>query len=52
MGLVMRDDEHMREIAALVQYANLHNQAPLTEEELWFIYYYPETARDLLTVEL
>jgi homocitrate synthase NifV len=50
MELAMRNDEHLRETLQLVQYANLHNQAPLTQEELWFVYHYPEIVRELVTV--
>ena len=50
MELAMRNDDHLRETLNLVQYANLHNQAPLTEEELWLIYHYPEIVKELLTV--
>jgi isopropylmalate/homocitrate/citramalate synthase len=49
MDLAFRDDEHAREILQLVQYANLANQAPLTQEELWLIYHYPEQVREILT---
>ncbi len=50
MDLAFRDKDHARETLQLVQLANLQNQAPLTEEELWLIYYYPEQVRQLLTV--
>ncbi|MGI5820289.1 MAG: homocitrate synthase/isopropylmalate synthase family protein [Armatimonadota bacterium] len=49
MDLAFRDREHAGEILKLVQYANLCNQQPLTEEELQFIYHYPEITRKLLT---
>jgi homocitrate synthase NifV len=50
MDLAFRDEEHKRETLNLVQYANLVNQAPLTEEELWLIYHYPEQVREILTL--
>ncbi len=50
LDLGFRDEEHKREILKLAQVANLHNQAPLTEEELWFIYHCPEIAARLITV--
>ncbi len=50
MDLAFRDREHAQEILTLVQYANLANQHPLTEEELRFIYHHPEIARRLLTL--
>ncbi len=48
LDLAFRDKEHSQEILRLVQYANLHTQAPLTDEELWLIYYYPEQVRQIL----
>lgn len=50
MDLAFRDEEHTQETLKLVQLASLHNQAPLTEEELWLIYHYPEQVRQILTV--
>ena len=50
LDLAFRDAEHTREVLKLVQYANLANQQPLTEEELRFIYHYPEIARKVLTL--
>jgi homocitrate synthase NifV len=50
MDLAFRDGEHAAEILKLVQYANLSTQAPLTEEELWLIYHYPEQVRQILTL--
>lgn len=50
MDLGFRDDEHRKETLKLVQYANLANQAPLTEEELWLIYHYPDQVREILTM--
>ncbi|MFO8079823.1 MAG: homocitrate synthase [Armatimonadota bacterium] len=49
MDLAFRDKEHAAEVLKLVQYANLCNQQPLTEEDLRFIYHYPEITRKLLT---
>jgi homocitrate synthase NifV len=51
MDIGFSDDEHKRTVLKLVQLANLHNQNPLTEEELWLIYHYPEVVRQLVTVE-
>ncbi len=50
LDLGFRDEEHKREILKLSQLANLHNQAPLTKDELWFIYHCPEITAELLTV--
>lgn len=52
LDLGFADDEQMRETLQLCQIANLHNQAPLTREELWLIYHYPKQVRELLTVTL
>jgi len=48
LDLAFRDKEHSQETLRLVQYANLHTQAPLTDEELWLIYHYPEQVRQIL----
>ena len=50
LDLGFRDDDHKRQILKLAQLANLHNQAPLTREELWFIYHCPEITAQLLAV--
>jgi len=50
LDLALRDEEHAKETLWLVQLANLHTQAPLTDEELWLIYHYPDQVRQLLTV--
>jgi hypothetical protein len=39
-------------VLELVQYANLHNQKPLTDDELRFIAIYPEIVRKILTVNI
>ncbi len=50
MDLGFQDAEQAQQIMRLVQYANLSTQAPLTEEELWLIYHYPEQVHKLLTL--
>lgn len=50
MGLGFQDDDQKRETLTLCQLANLHNQMPLTREELWLIHHYPSIVRQLLTV--
>lgn len=50
LDLSFVDDDHKRETLHLCQLANLHNQAPLTREELWLIYHYPKISKQLLTV--
>ncbi len=52
MDLAFRSEEHAQQTLGLVQLANLHNQAPLTQEELWLIYHYPEQVRQILTVTM
>lgn len=49
LELAFRDDQHTRDTLGLVQFANLLNHSPLTEEELWLIYHYPEQVREILT---
>ena len=50
LDLGFRDDDHKRQVLKLAQLANLHNQQPLTKEELWFIYHCPDIMAQLLTV--
>ena len=47
LGIKLKDE---RKILNLVQYANLHNQMPLTEDELKFIAEYPGIVKKILTV--
>ena len=48
--LAFRDDAHAQQILKLVQFASVSTQTPLTVEELWLIYHYPEQVRKLLTL--
>ncbi len=50
MGLGFQDAEHTALVLKLVQFANLTTQAPLSPEELWLIYHYPEQVRMLVTL--
>jgi homocitrate synthase NifV len=50
MDLGFRDADHAAQVLKLVQYAALATQAPLTSEELWLIYHYPEQVRMTLTM--
>lgn len=50
LGIEFHDDNEARRILELVQYANLHTQKPLTDDELRFIAKYPEIVRKILTV--
>lgn len=50
LGIEFHDDTEARNILELVQFANLHTQKPLTDDELRFIAHYPEIVRKILTV--
>lgn len=52
LDLGFRDEDHKRETLNLCQLANLHNQAPLTREELWLIYHYPQICKQIMTVTI
>jgi isopropylmalate/homocitrate/citramalate synthase len=46
-----KDSEEATKILELVRYANVHNQKPLTEDELKFVAQYPEIAQKLFTMK-
>ena len=48
MGIHFRSDKQARKILDLVQYANLHNQKPLTDDELRFIAEHPKIVSKVL----
>lgn len=50
LGIEFHDDTDARRILELVQYANLHTQKPLTDDELRFVANYPDIAREILSV--
>ncbi|MBI5056738.1 MAG: homocitrate synthase [Nitrospirae bacterium] len=50
LGIHFQNDKEARRILELVQYANLHTQKPLTDDELKFIAEHPEIAVKILTV--
>lgn len=50
LGIEFHDDNEARRILDLVQYANLHTQKPLTDDELRFIAHYPDIVKNILTV--
>ncbi|MBI4849616.1 MAG: homocitrate synthase [Nitrospirae bacterium] len=50
LGIQFQNDKEARRILELVQYANLHTQKPLTDDELKFIAEHPEIAVKILTV--
>jgi homocitrate synthase NifV len=49
LGIHFHDDNEARKVLELVQYANLHTQKTLTDDELRFIASYPEIAKKILT---
>lgn len=50
LGVNIEDEETARYVLNLVQYANAHNQSPLTDDELKFIAMYPDEVRKVLTI--
>lgn len=50
LGIHFHDDKEARKILELVQYANLHTQKPLTDDELKFIAENPVEVSKILTV--
>ena len=50
LGVEFPDAQEAQRILELVQYANAHNQLPLTDDELLFIAKYPDQVRQILTV--
>jgi homocitrate synthase NifV len=50
LGIHFHDDKDARRILEIVQYANLHAQRPLTDDELRFIATHPDLTCKILTV--
>ena len=50
LGIEFDDDSDARNVFELVQYANLHTQKPLTDDELRLIARHPEIVRNILKV--
>ncbi|TAN46103.1 MAG: homocitrate synthase [Nitrospirae bacterium] len=50
LDIHFQNDAEARKILTLVQYANLHTQKPLTDDELRFIAMHPDSAAKILTV--
>lgn len=46
-----KNDEEAAKVLELVRYANVHNQKPLTEDELKFVAQHPVAARKIFTME-
>jgi homocitrate synthase NifV len=51
LGIHFSDDNEARRILELVQYANLHTQKPLTDDELRLVASHPDVVRKILTVD-
>lgn len=51
LELEFKDEDEARNILELARYANVHTQKPLTDSELRFIYFYPNIAAKIMTVE-
>lgn len=49
LEIEFKDDEEAKKILELVQYANIHTQKAIMEDELKFIAKYPEQARKIMT---
>jgi isopropylmalate/homocitrate/citramalate synthase len=52
LGIHFHDDNEARRVLELVQYANLHTQKPLTDDELKLIAMYPDVVQKILTVNI
>jgi isopropylmalate/homocitrate/citramalate synthase len=52
LGIHFPNDDEAKRALELVQYANLHTQKPLTDDELRFIALYPEIARKILAANI
>jgi homocitrate synthase NifV len=50
LGISFKSDAEARQVLELVQYANLHTQKPLTDDELRFLATHPDIVRKILTV--
>lgn len=51
LELEFHDEDEARNILELARYANVHTQKPLTDSELRFIYFYPDIAAKIMTVD-
>ncbi|MBF0456557.1 MAG: homocitrate synthase [Nitrospirae bacterium] len=52
LGIHFNSDYEAREILEIVQYANLHTQKPLTDDELRLLASHPDEAREILRISL
>ena len=51
LGIHFQNDGEARTILDLVQYANLHTQKPLTDDELRLMAHYPDIVSKILTID-
>jgi isopropylmalate/homocitrate/citramalate synthase len=52
LGIHFHTDDEARKVLELVQYANLHTQKALTDDELRLIATYPDIVRNILTMNV
>ena len=50
LEIKFKDDQEATKVLELVRYANVHNQKPLTHDELRFIATYPDIAKKIFTM--
>jgi len=50
LEIEFKDEAEATKILELVRYANVHNQRPLVNDELWFIARYPRICRKIMTM--
>jgi isopropylmalate/homocitrate/citramalate synthase len=50
LGIQFSGDEEARKVLNLAQYASLHTQKPLTDDEIRFVAEYPDIAAKIMTV--
>ena len=50
IGITFSNDKEAQQILELVQYAHVHSQLPLTDDELRLVANYPEQVRKILTI--
>ncbi|MBW1616135.1 MAG: homocitrate synthase [Deltaproteobacteria bacterium] len=50
LEIEFKDEKEARKVLELVRYANIHTQQPLKDNELKFIYKYPDIAAKIMTI--
>ncbi len=51
LEIQFKNDKEATEVLELVRYANVHNQKPLTEDELRFVAQFPDIAKKIFTMK-